>query len=137
MGMNTDRGVTVLFYQKLLYPFKNGPNLMGQGSAIGVAEYQSFRSTSDSTAQGSQAVLAIFLEPVKKMFCIVDQVFHPGAKVSQGIFNDLQIVFQFNAQGIVHMDIPALAENCDGRSFSSQHSLQVGILFRRILKMTG
>jgi len=49
----------------------------------------------------------------------------------------LQVVLQVDAQGIMDMDIPALAEDGDGRGSGIEKRLQVGIPIRRILEVPG
>ena len=123
--------------QELADPRHDLRDLVRQGAAVGVAEHERFRAAGHGPGQGGQAVLAVVFEPVEKVLGIVDEVLDPRPQVGERVLDDQQVVLQLDAQGVDHVDVPALAEDGHCRGARRKQGLDVGVPFRRLLEVAG
>ncbi len=118
--MNADPDRTTLLLKELLHPLKDRWNLMRQSAAVSVAKGQRLGSSLDRLPQRGETIFPVVLKAIEEMFGIIDQVLNMRPQKSQRILNDEQIVLQSDAQGIMDMNIPALAEDGHCRSLRRQ-----------------
>ena len=107
-------------------------DLLGQGTAIGVAEYQPLGPRRDRDRQGLQRVVRVGPIAVKPVLGIVD---HPAAlatKVANGVVDHGQVFSQGGLQAGGHVQVPGFAKQGNPLGARREHRLQHGV-FRRDL----
>ena len=60
----------------------------------------------------------------KKLGCL-------GTEKGQGIVDDLQVAFQGDSQGLLHVDVPGLAKDGNDLGFGRNQGLEIFVGFRR------
>ena len=107
------------------------PDLERHGAAVGVAQHDTVDFGILGGLERLQGVLWIGLVAVEKVLGVVDDLRHVLLEVSQGIVDQLQVLFQTDAQRLVDMEVPGLAEDGDDIGLGLDQGADIVVLVRR------
>src|SRR5450755_4569494 len=110
--MNAERAVKA--FADFGYDFNNA---VRQVAAIGIAETENVGAGVLGGFNGAQRESRVGVIAIEEMFRVVDHFSAVVAQILYGFRNDFQVLVFADLEGPMYVQVPALAENGDGRSF--------------------
>ena len=87
--------------------------------------------------QGLDGVFRIGLVAVEEMLGVIKDLRGPGFQVFERVVNELEVLLERDAQGLMDMEIPGLAEDGDCVRLGLNQGTDILVLVRRDLGATG
>jgi len=107
---------------------EDGPDVEGQGAAVGVAQHDHVRPGLGGRGDGGQRVVAVAAEAVEEMLGVIDDFAAVLPQEAHGVADHGQVFFQAGFDHPGDVQVPALAEDGGGRGSAAEEGLQVMIL---------
>ncbi len=101
---------------------------IGKGSAVGVAQHKRVRSGFACRPERAHCIFTVVLAAVKKMLGIKENSLSLALQISHGVGNHIVVCLTVRAENLGDVQIPALAENSDGRRVCRQQGRKIFVL---------
>ena len=109
----------------------------GEAAAVGVAEDDDFRACVAGGLHGGEGVFAVFEVAVEEVLAIEENAAPLAAQVGYGVVDDLEVVFETDAQDFADLSGGRLGEDGDDGGVGAEERGHVGVVFNGGIGVAG
>ena len=109
----------------------DGPDLLGHGAAVGVAEDEELGAGLGRGLEGLERVAGVGLPAVEEVLGVEDHLAARSAEIGDALGDHLEVLFLSGVQDLGGVERRRLADDGDGRSTGSQERRQALVLLHR------